>query len=158
MTGICDQWLDERCFGLIRAGSKSYIALCSDVQMDDAGRRYLIPGEPVTFEVHHTRLDRAVEVVPDFRESEPIQPEIVTVYSWNGTMGWGKREVGGNLFFHRNEIITMGEETITEGTKLLVVAAGPLRSTDKSWIATRIEIYMPEEAHSEVTTQNVEGE
>jgi cold shock CspA family protein len=150
LKGLVREWFEERSFGSILADAdgKSYLVLRKSVQPDDAGRQFLIVNEPVQFSVAPTRTDQAVDVVPEFRESIPTEHETVTAHTWNGTFGWARREYGGDLFFHRSDIITSGEDTLKQGSKLLVIAAPPSRSTDKLWVATQIEIFQPEEVKS----------
>jgi cold shock CspA family protein len=144
LDALVETWDESKSYGSLRTSEgKSYLVLRNDIAPDEAGRQFLIPGEPAHFIPDDVRFDRAVCVTPEFREQVEIESEIVTVYLWRPDKGFGfaKREFGGELFVHRNAIISQGEESLKPGSKILCVAAPPLKSTDKLWLATQIEIF-----------------
>lgn len=146
MNGWVSYWSEERNLGSVRTDDRvGYLVLRRDIEPDSIGRRFLVLHELVTFDISEERLDRAERVKPCFREPVEEMPEIVTLKKWNGVYGWAAREIGGDLFIHRNEIVTQGIETLMEGSRIRCLPAPPARSGDPNWVGTEIEIFLPEE-------------
>lgn len=139
---------DTRMFGIIEGpNGATYIAHESQIQPDGIFRRFLIPGERVsfqpvikdrkgTFRAYNVRLlERApIQVSSDYHE-------LVTVRHWNGEDGNATRPLGGSLRFFSDAIITEGIETLKVGSQLWVVPA-PMRGSrgNREWMATQIAI------------------
>jgi cold shock CspA family protein len=145
MDGMVIRWDEQKPLGVIASGREKFIVLRDDIEPDDAGRRYLILNEPVTFEISPERATQAINVHPHFRESVPVEHEIVILRVWNGTYGWARRAVGGGLYVHVNEIRTLGIETLGPNSKLWVIAAPPAMPSHKTWRGIEIDIVNDEE-------------
>ena len=141
-------WDDERGFGVIGIDEGTYVAHASQIAADALCRRFLIPGERLSFlpipRDSAGKTNRAYKVKP--LERPPIEVpfdyhELVVVRQWTGEKGFAVRPLGGWLRFFADGIITEGIETIKVGTQLWVVP-GPMRGSraNKDWIATQVQV------------------
>lgn len=149
MNGIALRWNAERSIGAIRGeDGQSYLALDRQIEADDIGRQFLIPGERVEFyptvNPRGGRRPMAAQIVTPDRppvEVDDAYKEEVTIISWNhSSYGWARRPLGGPLLCHKDEVVTEGAETLGIGSRLWVKPAPPLQP-GQAWRAVEIEIF-----------------
>jgi cold shock CspA family protein len=108
----------DRMFGFIRHEPRNGIFfMFSDVVPDIVARRFLKPGTVVSFELTENRgRFRASNVRDESPELLAIDPENYTetsyVASWDDGYGFLGRPDGDQLYFHKNKIVTVGQELL----------------------------------------------
>lgn len=156
------KWLPHHYYGFLKsANGYEYLVHGTDVAPDCYGRRFLNPGEPILYSV--VRRDgnlKAVEVLPlsrPVREApDPAYREELILENWNGRFGFAKRPIcGGSLFIHKDRITTLGIETLQAGSHLWASVQKPDNPTERSWLATDIQILEPEGYEPEPSAEPV---
>ena len=150
IRGWVVSWDDLKNYGVVsdHEHCRKFVAVGSEVQPDKIGRRYLVPGEDVLFSVGigDRKADRALNVRPISRPLLETYPadytEECAVESYDQERGFGflKRPLGGYLFLHRSNIVTIGEETLKAGS---LVWCRPLPQEGQNWLAGEVQILEP---------------
>lgn len=118
IDGWVEEFYPERMYGFIRHAPRNGIFfMFSDVSPDVVGRRFLKPGTTVSFELTENRgRFRASNVKDESPELLGIDPdnywETSFVEDWRSGYGFLSRPNGERLYFHRNKIITVGQELL----------------------------------------------
>lgn len=114
MQGIVEHWNDSRDVGtIIDDDGKKHFALRANIAHDEIGRRYLIPGEAVSFQLGVDNVGRpaAIKVKPIWRESVDIENYAGEYCVVNDDPRFATRPVGGNIFlggsnfFHTDNVV-----------------------------------------------------
>ena len=118
IEGWVEDFYPKRMYGFIRhEPGNGIFFMFSDVIPDVVGRYFLKPGTPVSFELVKNRgRFRASNVKDESPELLEIDldnyRETSYVADWRGGYGFLSRPSGERLYFHRNKIITVGQELL----------------------------------------------
>lgn len=152
MRGFVDKYLSAKGFGFVcdEYGSERYFASAKLIVEDSVGRRFLIEGEEIEFDVEPDNKHSGELMAVSIKRLNCEQPaketyhELVSITRWDGVVGFALRPSGDYLFIHKNEIVTEGLESMRAGTQLWCRVGRPSKPGAK-WVGLGIEICMPEE-------------
>jgi cold shock CspA family protein len=135
IEGWVEDFYPDKMYGFIRHAPRNGIFVSiSDVTPDVVGRRFLKPGTLVSFELTESRgRFRALNVKDESLELLNIDPENYEetsyVEDWRGGYGFLVRPNGERLYFHRNKVITVGQELLKSWDGV----------NDPCWVTHRID-------------------